>query len=271
MDGNDNISLEGKSLWAARPGWGTEEEFPWVCPNKSSCPGALSCRISAPSRGFQGVFVFCFLSFCFLFHSRFCHQTSPGRARAALTESYNSRASQHQRNSEPWGLKTSQMQFIDKFLSISKASQPSLSKGPLHEASAPRFGSGPAPISAFFAEFQGVFLLNFRGFFVVFCCNLKIWQQISPQEQHHLLRSKRIPGEIPTVNPPIGRELQERAWNPHSEQNSWISDHCLCLPASGIGLKSWHLIFYCRDFEDFHLYAPTQIQVGLESQLILLS
>lgn len=38
-----------------------------------------------------------------------CHQTRPGKLRAALTESYNSRASQHQRNSNRGVLKPLKM------------------------------------------------------------------------------------------------------------------------------------------------------------------
>lgn len=58
----------------------------------------------------------------------------------------------------------------------------------------------------------------------------------------HLLRPWGTPGEAPTSSSPSApshweRDTKERARNPHSKQNSLISNHCLWLPGGGVGLK----------------------------------
>lgn len=116
---------------------------------------------------------------------------------AALTESYNSRASQHQRNSNYGGFKTFQdVGFV--FYRFVKASVPITDFFTLHEASAPNFQSAPA----------GTWNSSWD-----FCWSLQIWQQTPRQGQQHpiseILPPKQFLGKLPPaaplLPPPIGR------------------------------------------------------------------
>lgn len=73
------------------------------------CPRQSSCRVLCPfSRAARSGFVL-------------CHQTPPGKLGAALTESYDGRASQHQRNSNCGVLKPSRTLVSYLFIFICKS------------------------------------------------------------------------------------------------------------------------------------------------------
>lgn len=150
---------------------------------------------------------------------------------AALTESYNSRASQHQRNSNYGGFKNlSGCWFC--ILQVCKSIRSNHRF--LHS---PRGLSSQFPVcSCWNLEFQLGFLLEPPNL----AANLTQGQQhpiseILPPKQF----LGKLPPAAPLLHPPIGRgDTKEEPGILTPSKNSWISNPWLWIPGSGVGLKS---------------------------------